>query len=175
MSTVRSFPNKDRMDHILSIALILAAVTAFIITIFVISSPIENERFSDFFILGENRTAGGYPNQIISGQVYPVYLGVRNHEYQNAGYIIEIWDMNAVFDSTTNSSHILAMDYRDRISLNLAQNETAIIPYNLSVLKTGYNRTEFLLFRDGVPGPEITGPDRINASYRDLYLWIAVR
>ncbi len=50
-----------------------------------------------------------------------------------------------------------------------------IIPYNLSLNKTGYNRVEFLLFNETVPGPEVTGSDRINASYRDLHLWVTVK
>jgi hypothetical protein len=34
---------------------------------------------------------------------------------------------------------------------------------------------EFLLFNEGGPGLDVTGSDRINASYRDLHLWITVR
>jgi hypothetical protein len=45
-----------------------------------------------------------------------------------------------------------------------------IIPYNLSVNTTGYNRVEFLLFDENVPGYEVSGSNRINASYRDLHL-----
>jgi hypothetical protein len=34
---------------------------------------------------------------------------------------------------------------------------------------------EFLLFDETVPGFNVTGSDRINASYRDLHLWVTVR
>ena len=54
-------------------------------------------------------------------------------------------------------------------------NETSIIPYNLLVKKTEYNRVEFLLFNETIPGSDIKGSDRIDASYRDLNLWITVR
>jgi hypothetical protein len=66
------------------------------------------------------------------------------------------------------------MDPLDRKSLTLAHNETITIPYNLSLNKTGYNRVEFLLFNETLPKPEVTGSDRINASYRDLYLRVTV-
>jgi hypothetical protein len=67
------------------------------------------------------------------------------------------------------------MDSLDRQSLVLSHNETRTIPYNLSLKKTGYNRVEFLLFNETVPGPEVPGSDRINASYRDLYLRVNVK
>jgi len=62
------------------------------------------------------------------------------------------------------------MDPNDRLLLTLTHNETKLIPYNLSANKTGYNRVEFLLFNEEVPGFEITRSDRINASYRELHL-----
>ena len=66
------------------------------------------------------------------------------------------------------------MDPLDRLSLTLIPNQTVIIPYNLSVNKTGYNRVEFLLFNENIPGYEISVGDRINASYRNLHLWLDV-
>jgi hypothetical protein len=69
----------------------------------------------------------------------------------------------------------MAMDPMDQLSVTLAHNETRIIPYTLSLKKTGYNRLEFLLFNESVPGPDVTGSDRINASYRDLHLWVTVQ
>ena len=50
-----------------------------------------------------------------------------------------------------------------------------VIPSTLSLNKTGYNRGEFLVFNESVPGPAVTGSDRINASYRDRYLLATVR
>ncbi len=66
------------------------------------------------------------------------------------------------------------MDPHDHLSFTLAHNETTIIPYNLSIKKTGFDRLEFLLFNENVPGFEVTGSDRINASYRNLHLWVTV-
>jgi hypothetical protein len=67
------------------------------------------------------------------------------------------------------------MDPLGQVSLTLAHNETTIIPYNISLYKTGYNRVEFLLFNENVPGPEVSGSDRINASYKDLHLWVTIK
>jgi hypothetical protein len=54
-------------------------------------------------------------------------------------------------------------------------NQTLVIPYSFTTKKTTYNRIEFLLFNETVPGDRVQGMDRINQSYRDLHLWITVR
>ena len=56
------------------------------------------------------------------------------------------------------------MDPLYRQSLVLSHNETIIIPYTLFVNKTGYDRVEFMMFNESVPGPEVSGVDRINSS-----------
>lgn len=139
-----------------------------------ITVPGEGERFTEFFILGENRMATDYPNLIMAGQNYPMFIGVGNQEKRDMAYTIETWMVRTKFDNVTNISHIIAMDPNDHLSFTLTHNATTIIPYNLSVKKTGYNRVEFLLFNESIPSLDVTGSDRVNASYRDLHLMVIV-
>jgi hypothetical protein len=67
------------------------------------------------------------------------------------------------------------MDRLARFTVPLAHNQTVIRPYSFIPTKTGYNRVEFLLFNETVPGERVTGMERINRSYRDLHLWVSVR
>lgn len=152
---------------VITIAFILVILT----TISLITVPHEGERYTEFFILGENRNAV-YPDHITIGQNYPLYVGVGNHEHQNADYTIETWLIRREFDNATNTSRLIVMDPGDRLAVTLAHNETLVIPYNLSVRRTIYNRVEFLLFKDRVPGADIVGDDRIGMSYRNVNLWI---
>jgi uncharacterized membrane protein len=165
----------SRVDRILSVILIIAILAAVLTTVYVIAVPKEGERFTEFFVLGEKQKAADYPERITVGQHYPLFIGVGNHEYRNITYTVETWGMNMEFDNLTNSSRILVMDPLSSRSLMLAHNETMVIPYDLSVEQTGYNRVEFLLFNETVPGPDVSSGDRINASYRDLHLWMTVR
>jgi len=166
------FPKEDsRFDRPLQAVITIAFILAILITVFIVAVPREGERFTEFFILGENRTAD-YPDRISVGQNYPLFVGVGNHEYRNADYTIETWLIRREFDNTTNTSHLIAMDPGDRLTVTLAHNETFVIPYNLSVKKTTYNRVEFLLFKDSAPGADIIGNDRITMSYRNVNLWI---
>jgi uncharacterized membrane protein len=164
----------SRVDRILTVFLILAILIAVLSTVYVIVVPKEGERFTEFFILGEKQKAADYPDRISVGQNYPLYIGVGNHEYRNVTYTIETWGMVVESDDLTNTSRILAMDPIWRYSTTLAHNETVDIPYNLSVGKTGYNRIEFLLFNETVPGADVRSGDRINASYRSLHLWVTI-
>lgn len=169
-------PTGERgVDRLLSVVLTLVILVVIITTVYVITAPKEGERFSEFFILGENQTATNYPDLITAGQNYPMFMGVGNYEYRNISYTIETWILQTEFDTVTNTSSIIAMDPLDRLSITLAHNETMIIPYNLSGKKTGYNRVEFLLFNESVPGPEVSGSERINASYRDIHIWVVVQ
>jgi uncharacterized membrane protein len=161
-----------RVDRLLTVVLTLLILASILIIVYVIVVPKEGERFTEFFILGENKTAADYPEMILPAENYPMYIGIENHEYRNITYTIETWGMIMEFDSMTNTSRIMAIDPLWQHSLTLTNNETTNIPYNLSVGKTGYNRVEFLLFNESVPGPEVSGWDRINASYHDLHLWV---
>jgi len=176
--TIRNslFPTEGSMvDRVLTVVITLAILASILITVYAIAVPKEGERFTEFFILGEKQQAADYPDRISTGQEYPLFIGVGNHEYRPVTYTIETWGMNMEFDNTTNTSTVLAMDPVAQASFALSHNETQVIPYNLSLQDTSYNRVEFLLFNETVPGPEVTGSDRINASYRDLHLWVTVR
>jgi uncharacterized membrane protein len=163
-----------KIGRLLNSVLVMVAILAIITTAFVIAFPKQGERFSEFFILGENQRASDYPDQVTAGKTYPLYIGVGNQELRTVAYTIETWSLQVDFDNQTNTSHLITMDLMDRLPLVLAQNETRLTPYDLSVKKPGYNRVEFLLFNESVPGPEITGSDRISASYRNVHLWITV-
>jgi uncharacterized membrane protein len=164
----------DRVDRLLSAALILVMIIAVSTTILVIVLPKENEHFTDFFILGANRMAQDYPYEITGGQNYPMYIGVGNHEKRNTSYTIETWSVKTTFDPVTNTTKINSMDPGDRFSFFLADNETTTLPYSLSIKNIDVNRVVFLLFNETAPGPQVSGSDRINASYRDLYLRVSV-
>lgn len=164
----------SRTDRQISIVLTCGIILAIITIALLVAYPLEEERFSEFYLLGEKQVAADYPYTIFAGQNYPMFIGVKNYEFRNITYTIETWNMLMKFDPATNTSSVITMDAQKRLSFSLAHNETKIIPYNLSVPNTRYNRVEFLLFRDTVPDLTIPGSDRMNASYRDLNLGIAV-
>ena len=170
------FPRKSsRTDRILSVILLIAVVAAGATTVFVIVVPKEGEKFTEFFILGEKGKAADYPSRLIVGENASMFLGIGNHEYRNISYTVETYFVDMNFDEKTNTSTLVKMDRLSRSAPELSHNQTLILPYSLVPEKTGYNRIEFLLFNGTVPGEKVQGMDRINASYRDLHIWVTVR
>jgi uncharacterized membrane protein len=174
-NTLQTLMPRSQSERVLSIILLFSILVATAASIYVITVPKEGQHFTEFYLLGENGKAADYPDLIIAGQRYPMFIGVGNHEYRTLNYTIETWIMRMKFDNVTNTSTILAMDPGERMVFPLAHNETMIIPYNLSGERNFYNRVEFLLFNETVPNVDVSGSDRINASYRDLHFWINIR
>jgi len=173
--TSEFYPSKGSgIDKVLSIFLLISIITAIGTTIFVIVIPKEGEKFTEFFILGENQMAADYPDYLKIGENYPMYIGIGNHEFRNVNYTIETYLIQMDNNEAMNTSTISRMDRLDRIPVSLSHNTTRILPYNLSAPDSGYNRAEFLLFNESIPEESVKGMDRINASYRDLHLWVTI-
>jgi uncharacterized membrane protein len=169
------FPNEaSRIDRVLSIILLVAIVAAVATTVFVIVVPKEGEKFTEFFILGEKQKAADYPTKLATGETGSLFIGIGNHEYRNITYTVETYLVTMNFNEKTNTSSLAAMDLLDRFTVPVTDNQTVVRPYNFTVNKPGYNRIEFMLFNETVPGSRVQGMDRINRSYRDLHLWLDI-
>lgn len=168
-------PGASRFDRALSVVLVLSIVAAVATTAYVIAVPKEGEHFTEFYILGHGGKAADYPTDFAAGSTQSLIIGVGNHEYREVPYTVEALALNQTFDPATNTSTVHAAESLDRFVLTVPHNETRELPWEFSMPSPEYNRVEFLLFNETVPGPDVVGQDRINASYRDLHLWVRVR
>lgn len=168
-------PDSSRVDRVLNVILIASIVLAIGATVYVITVPKEGEKFTEFYILGAAGKAADYPRDLQVGGEYGVIIGIGNHEYRNVTYTVECHLMNMTFDPTTNTSSIQTMQELDHFSLTLPHNTTQEVPWRFTVPAGGFNRLEFLLFNRTAPGETLRMKDRINASYRDLHLWVEIR
>ena len=162
--------NGSKRERILFFVSIFAIGLVVLSTVLVITLPKSGEKFSEFFILGENRTADSYPRVITPDISYPMYVGIGNHEFRTINYSVEIYFVPKTVNETTIAPSqpvtILVKTY----SVTLHHNETSVIPFDLNVPNTSYNRVDFLLFDEKTPDHDITGLNRVNASYRNLHL-----
>jgi len=168
-------PGASRLDRGLSGVLVIAIVAAISTTAYVIAVPKEGEHFTEFYILGPGGKAADYPTDFPAGSAQSLIVGVGNHEYREIPYTVEALALNQTFDTRTNTSTIHAVEPLDRFVVTVPHNGTEEMAWNFSVPSPDYNRIEFLLFNETVPDPAVAGADRINASYRDLHLWVRVR
>lgn len=168
-------PDAPKIDKILSYVLIAAIIIAVVTTVYVIAFPKDGEKFTEFFILGEEKMADDYPDRFNAGTEQFVWIGIKNHEYRDVNYTVETLLMNAEWDNTTNSSVIHAAETLDRFTVPLADNSSYLETYNFTIQSKDYNRLEFLLYNETVPDISATAQEKLDASYRDLHLWITVR
>ncbi len=142
---------KKCIDKILSVILIISIILAISLTVYVIVTPKEGEKFTEFYVLGPGDKAEDYPTNLKVGEEGTVIIGIVNHEYANVTYPLEIRLNGEVIDEK---------------SIELLHNETWEQFFTFKATKKGEDqKLEFLLFKDGL---EETEP------YRLLHLWADV-
>lgn len=170
------FPaNQKKFDKILSIIVVVLVIAAILTTVFVIAFPKDGEKFTEFYILGEEKMADKYPDKFAAGSEQFVWIGIGNHEYRDVTYTVETLLLNAEWDDEESASKINASKNLDRFEVSVADAETYLETYNFTIQDTGYNRIEFLLYDDkNVPAKSASAEEKMAAAYRDLHLWIKV-
>jgi len=144
------FSSKQGVDRILSIILILSILTSIITLVYVIVTPKQGEKFTEFYILGDNGKADGYPTRLEAGNTSSVIVGITNQEYMLTNYTLNI---------------SLENDTLNTIPVRLMHNSTWEERVLFTPEKTGDNlKLEFLLYKE----------NNITAPYRDLHLWVNV-
>ncbi len=141
---------KSRLDKVLTILLILSIILSVSALVYVIVTPKQGEKFTEFYILGPKGKAYDYPTHVVSGNSSNVIVGVVNHEYIPVNYT-----MRLSFDNSTLLQQ----------KVELAHNQTWEHPVSYVLNHPGdEQKLEFLLYKE----------NNFTASYRDLHLWVNV-
>lgn len=77
-------------DRVLSIVLIIAIAGALGTLGYAIMTPKVGERFTEFYLLGLEENALGYPKQLIAGEEAKVIVGIVNREQMAMDYRVEV-------------------------------------------------------------------------------------
>jgi uncharacterized membrane protein len=161
--------DKGRLDKALTIILIITIFLSIAALVYVIVTPKQGEKFTEFYILGPGGKAYDYPTNVQAGNRSTVIVGVVNHEYTLVNYTMSI----SLNNTPVNNSTIIHNfgDDPDLIypilsmNLTLLHNETWEKPVSYVLNHTGDGqKLEFLLYREG----------NFTSSYRDLHLWVNV-
>ncbi|HTY52971.1 MAG TPA: DUF1616 domain-containing protein [Methanomicrobiales archaeon] len=168
---VAAVEKDGRAGPLLAGLLALFIIAGCIAVAFVILFPAPGESFTEFYVLSGNRTLADFPAGILPGNVTPLYIGIGNREHRDINYTVEVYEVQAGYSPVLNATTVLGMDRLGGFPAAVPANGTVLLPWNLTVTR-GYNRVDFLLFGGPAPADRVTGIDRINASYRHLFLWL---
>ena len=142
------------IDRILSIILIIAIILAIAMTVYVIVTPKQGEKFTEFYILGPEGMADDYPTDMAVGDEGEVIIGVVNHEYASITYLLEVKLNETVIGGA---------------EICLEHGVTWEQPFFFEATEKGEDqKVEFLLYRDH------NESDETGEAYRSLYLWVDV-
>jgi len=142
------------VDRILSIILIIVIILAIVMIVYVIVTPKQGEKFTEFYILGKSRMADNYPTDMAVGDEGEVIIGVVNHEYDSITYWLEV-----KLNETVIGEEELCLEH----------GETWEQLFFFEVTEKGEDRkVEFSLYRDH------NVSDETEEAYRSLHLWVDV-
>jgi len=142
---------ESRVDRILTVILVISIIASVVMLVYVIVTPKQGEKFTEFYILGPGGMADDYPTEFILGDSSTVIVGVVNHEYALINYSLALVLEN---ESLTRNQEIM-----------LAHNETWEQPVTFTPDRAGTDmKLQFLLHIE----------NNFTVPYRDLHLWIDV-
>lgn len=138
---------ENRTDRILTLILVLSIVFSLITLVYVIVTPKQGEKFTEFYILGASGKASDYPREVSPGVPVSLIAGIVNHEYSGINYTLRVQVQNITFLEK---------------EVQLGNNQTWENPITFAINRTDSNlKLEFLLFREGTEAP-----------YRETHLWV---
>jgi uncharacterized membrane protein len=128
----------SKTDKIVTVLIIISLITAGAALGYVILSPKEGERFTEFYILDKNGTTEDYPKDLQVGENGTIIVGIENHEGSSMNYSITINLINRT--DVTNETWNFYADIND--------NEKLEFDFNFSIVSSDTYRLEFILYRE---------------------------
>ncbi len=128
------------VDKTLSIIVIVAILATTGVLGYVLAAPRIEERFTEFYILGSEGKAEGYPEELMVGEETKVIMGIINREHETMSYRLEIR-----IDGVKNS---------EVGTIKLEHDEKWEKTVSFTPVKRGDNQTvELLLYKNGESEP----------------------
>jgi len=154
----------SKKDRIITFVLVAILLISIITGFYLNTLHNENEKFTEFYLLGPEKTLDGYPEFIIKNTTTKLFFGVRNHEFQKEDYTLrvfldEILTIDYSWNNLSNLNIKTGITYAMKISLY--HDDRIEQSFILSIDEVGVHKLHFELLKDG-------------KVYRDLYLNIMV-
>jgi uncharacterized membrane protein len=141
---------QNRWDRALLGLLLVVIIGAIGVLVYVTQPPTIEDRFTEFYILGQGGKAVDYPDVLVLGEKATVVIGIVNREQQVTEYNVKIL--------------IDGQGVGEVKAITLAQEEKWEQPVSFAPIKVGEDQmVEFQLYREGD-----------SKAYRALDLWVNV-
>ncbi|HAU30922.1 MAG TPA: hypothetical protein DCW46_01240 [Desulfotomaculum sp.] len=139
-----------KIDKILSVLLVTAILFAIGSIVYVIVTPKVGEKFTEFYILGTDGKAEGYPHELAVSEKGFVITGITNHEFNVEKYTMEVAVDGGLQKRLGPIELAHEEKWENKVDFSYGQPKKNV-------------KVEFLLYREGDKKP-----------YRSLHLWVNV-
>lgn len=137
------------VDRTLSIIIVIFLIIGLLGIFYIILTPNETEKYTEFYLLGQNGNAGDYPTNLTTGESGNLTVGVVNQEHSTSSYQMIIIRNNKTLKTE---------------NFTLMNGQKKEIPFEFTAEYSGQYKLEFNLYKL---------PDNITV-YRSLFLLVNV-
>ncbi|EKQ51471.1 MAG: Protein of unknown function (DUF1616) [Methanobacterium sp. Maddingley MBC34] len=137
------------VDRTLSIIIVIFLIIGLLGIFYIILTPNETEKYTEFYLLGQNGNAGDYPTNLTTGESGNLTVGVVNQEHSTSSYQMMIIGNNKTLKTE---------------NFTLMNGQKKEIPFEFTAEYSGQYKLEFNLYKL---------PDNITV-YRSLFLLVNV-
>lgn len=138
-------------DRVLSGILVMAILGALGTLVYTITVPKVGEKFTEFYLLGLNGEARGYPTQLKVGEAAKVVVGIGNREHETVTYRVEV----RIDGVVSNQAGPLVIE---------ADKKWQEVVTFTPAMAGDRQKVEFLLYKQGQ-----------SEVYQSLHIWVDVR
>lgn len=182
-----SFQAEKGLDKALSVILILSILSSVFALGYVIAFPKQGESFTEFYVLGPEGKASGYP-QLAVGENGTVILGLVNHEHRDMNYTIMVWLVKLEYTDNQTVVHemyfydALHVDGLEHVPVNIEQQWQSqweqTYDFNIFTVENPLNgsyKLWFNLFKENVSVDYTVGEDYSNDTEAVQHIEEAVK
>ena len=134
-----------KIDRILFIILSAVIVVAIGFIVYFNVVPQKINKYTEFYILNAEGQAADYPRQATVGSTVNVIIGVVNHEYQPATYVVEMRMAGAEVGRADIGKLVFQQKWQQKVSFT---------PQTVG----DNQRIDFILYKDGSTNPYMEDP-----------------
>lgn len=139
----------------LNAVLVVVLAVSLLATAYVAVNPLPTTNaYSEFYLLGPDGKAAGYPTELDPGESGTVIVGVTNHEGESTDYVVRLVDLNATNDSSLATA-----------SRSVPHDETWETSVTFSIDEPGRHHVQFRLYKGTTSGePYLTTRLWVNVT-----------
>lgn len=181
-------------DQAITLVLVLLIIASSITGLYLYKNFHGNDRFTEFYILNEKQEIGDYPDMFYNDTQQSLFFGVRNNEFRNMNYSIQVgllWSIPETYENMTSNITLthdiqyvreLKLDhneeYRSILNFTIPESGSHNIIFNLAIdgeiyrtlnlLVRAFDRSDMLYALNGTITAFITGSDGLVSTVEDL-------